>query len=671
LTVIGRKLGGAPSSEQRSRSRRSDDLKAAEQNQFQAQLLDLVQNIVVATDASGRVTYWNKFAEQRYGASRAEVLGKPVAEVIPFDQEPPPGLRETLARGEPWFGEVSANRANGPSVTTLLTVTPIKDDSGNMTGIVTVGLDVSERKRMEEALRETEARLRGFFENAASGLSVTDLEGRVVLCNPKLESILGYTGEELRGMSFAEFTHPDDVAEDAALFQELLAGKRDRYEVEKRYIRKDGKTVPVRLVVSVARTTDRRPTLLIAIAEDIAESKRIEQELRSSREQLEKSERFQRSLTVLSVLANSTLDLDEMLPRICSAVTTAFDMSAASIFLVSGQNTLELVGTTGLGMPVSLKCDATERPFAAGQAFCEGRPLYYDHMDGATLAAPIVLGGETIGALALVAKRFDRFDDSDLSNASQIAHVIAGAIRNARLYRSEQEIARQLRQMERSRTSFLRIMGHEVRTPLGQIIGFGDLLSAESDRLSERGQRYLANVQHAAQALLPLVQRSLDLMALYQEGVVLDQVRIGLEGLVKSALTRTHEKANAKNLSVNFEARESQLQTTGDVQRLAQVIDILLDNAVKFTAEGGWIQVALGRTNGHVDLSVQDSGCGVPEDLAAYIFSHGQADDPMTRGQGGTGLSLLTARRVAELHGGQLRLEPSEVGAHFVLSLPV
>src|SRR5205823_13315779 len=90
----------------------------------------------------------------------------------------------------------------------------------------------------------------------------------------------------------------------------------------------------------------------------------------------------------------------------------------------------------------------------------------------AVLAAPIFIGEEVAGALALVADRPDHFGEADLSLATQIAHVIGGALRNARLYRREHEAAGRLRQAARWRTAFLCIMAHELRTPLGQIVGF-------------------------------------------------------------------------------------------------------------------------------------------------------------------------------------------------------
>lgn len=140
-------------------------------------------------------------------------------------------------------------------------------------GIVINARDITLRKQMERELWESEARFRSIFEQTAVGISIADLDRRLLETNPAYQEMVGYTGEELFGREIAEFTHPDDLSTDAELHEELLAGKVDRYQREKRYIRRDGELVWVSATVSVVRDEKGVPQFLIGVVEDITERK--------------------------------------------------------------------------------------------------------------------------------------------------------------------------------------------------------------------------------------------------------------------------------------------------------------------------------------------------------------------------------------------------------------
>jgi PAS domain S-box-containing protein len=142
--------------------------------------------------------------------------------------------------------------------------------------------DVSERKQAELALRESEARFRGIFESAAIAIGLTTADGTVIAANPTYEVFLGYTEAEMQGLNFAEITHPEDLAVDIALTQELINGARDSFQLEKRYIRKDGQLFWARLTVSAIRNQQGEFQFTIAIIEDINDSKLREFALKES-----------------------------------------------------------------------------------------------------------------------------------------------------------------------------------------------------------------------------------------------------------------------------------------------------------------------------------------------------------------------------------------------------
>ena len=157
----------------------------------------------------------------------------------------------------------------------------------NLTGIVEDGSlvrawgtqrEVTERKRFEEELRESEERFRATFEQAAAGVAHVSLEGRWLRVNQKLSEIVGYSGEELLRMTFQDITHGDDLETDLEQVCRLLAGEIDTYSMEKRYIRKDGSIVWINLTASLVRDIEGPPKYFIAVIEDITERKRAEDE---------------------------------------------------------------------------------------------------------------------------------------------------------------------------------------------------------------------------------------------------------------------------------------------------------------------------------------------------------------------------------------------------------
>ncbi len=250
-----------------------------------ADLLDAVEQAVIATDNDGRILFWSRYAERLYGWAAEEVLGRPLRDLraSTLSESESAELAATVAAGGTWTGEVDVFRKDGTAFTALITDSPILVE-GRQVGVVGVSHDVTAEHRAEQKLRDSEARFRGTFENAAVGIAHVAADGRWLRVNDTLCDTLRYTREQLLTMSFQHVTHPADLDSDLDQVTRLLAGEADSYCLEKRYIRGDGQIIWVNLTVSLVRDSAGQPDYFISVIEDVTERLRVEAALHDSQE---------------------------------------------------------------------------------------------------------------------------------------------------------------------------------------------------------------------------------------------------------------------------------------------------------------------------------------------------------------------------------------------------
>jgi PAS domain S-box-containing protein len=222
-------------------------------------------------DETGRILEVNLKGAAMLGLERTRLTGRLLFRyVAPGDQDAYRGYLKRLFGAEQTEScEIRLVRRDGTQFEALLegAAAPGEDQSGPQCRLA-IG-DVSRRVALDEEMHASEARFRGIFEGAPMGISITDLDGRVLDNNPALQALLGYSAPELSGTHFRQFTHPDDLAADLGLFEELAAGRRDGYTLEKRYLRKDGRVIWGRLTLSLVRDSRAEPRFAIAMLEDL------------------------------------------------------------------------------------------------------------------------------------------------------------------------------------------------------------------------------------------------------------------------------------------------------------------------------------------------------------------------------------------------------------------
>jgi PAS domain S-box-containing protein len=449
--------------------------------------LDKFSAMVAYWDTDMRCRYANGAYERWFGVKPQELIGKHISNLLgPLYPLNRPYIEAAL-RGEPQeFERQIPDPAGGPVRHSLANYIPDAVD-GVVRGFFVLVTDISTVKRTELALRESEERFRLTLEEAPIGMASVGTDGRFLRVNRALCDILGYSAQELVGMTFQAVTHPEDLDADLALAGQLARGEIPRYSLEKRYIRKDGRIVDVELSGSVLHGPDGQPLHFIAQVEDITERKRTEAE--------------QQLLAELGPVLASTFDPEGISDGVVQLVTRRI----ADFCIVDSVDSLgegervqrkrvesRCSGKQGLADALlRVQLDRT-KPYLLSEAIRLRRPVLLQHPTDEDLAAlsqgpehlrilkalqivsmvavPMVAGERLIGGIALIASKGSReYDDRDARLAQELAWRIAISFENARLYAAA-------RQATKVRDEVLAIVAHDLRNPLSTIAMQAELL---------------------------------------------------------------------------------------------------------------------------------------------------------------------------------------------------
>jgi PAS domain S-box-containing protein len=263
------------------------------------ELVEHANSIILHWTRDGLITFLNEFGQRFFGYTEAEILGQHVVgTIVPETETTGRDLRPLMdhicANPHAFERNVNENmRRNGERVWIDWTNRFSLDDQGQVTGILSIGSDITEHQRTEEALRESEAGFRAMFEVACIGIAQADLRtGRWLRVNRRMCEITGYSAEEMLNLRIAEITHPADRALDSELFRRLVQGQAPDYRLEKRYLRKGGTVAWVNVNVTVIRDAAGQPLRTMATIEDITERRQAAEEKARLEEQLRQAQKL-------------------------------------------------------------------------------------------------------------------------------------------------------------------------------------------------------------------------------------------------------------------------------------------------------------------------------------------------------------------------------------------
>jgi signal transduction histidine kinase len=278
-----------------------------------------------------------------------------------------------------------------------------------------------------------------------------------------------------------------------------------------------------------------------------------------------------------------------------------------------------------------------------------------------------------IGGLTVNKRTPGEFSPEVIELLKTFATQSALAIQNARLFQEIADKSRQLEAASRHKSEFLANMSHELRTPLNAIIGFSEVLNERMfGELNEKQEEYLKDIYASGQHLLSLINDILDLSKVEAGRMELEVTDFDLPSAIDNALILVRERASRRGIRLGRAIDNRVAMIRGDERKVKQVLLNLLSNALKFTPEGGRIDVRAAINDGMAEISVADTGVGIaPEDQEA-IFEEFRQVGTADKKVEGTGLGLALSRKFIELHGGRIwvQSQPGK-GSTFTFTLPI
>jgi PAS domain S-box-containing protein len=628
----------------RKRKRRQERARCRSEQQFR-KLFEHHPDAVFLSMPRGEITAANPAACELFGLSEQEIcrLGR---EGLLDSSDPRLATameeRKRVGRAE---AELTGIRRGGERFP--VEVSSVLFGGGKLQSVVVVR-DISQRKRAEEKLRESELKYRRLLESIRDAFVIVDMQGRLLEFNSVYQSMVGYTAEELRQMTYRDLTPARWHASQARIIAEDILRHGHTEVFEKEYRRKDGTVFPVELRGFLVRDDAGEPIAMWGIVRDISVRKQAEAE----REYLLQELRLRQQRLSLAMQAGrgGAWDWDlvsgkawwspEMYELWDIERDTPMDLeNSLAVVDPRDREGLTRAIADAIERHVPLKHEYRIHTATRGERWMA--VLGHIHYDST---------GRAVRSLGIT---MDVTERKLAEEASARAKIKAEAANKAK-------------------SQFLANMSHEIRTPMTAILGYTELLMQSS--IPEEDRQYLEVVHRNAQSLLQLINDILDLSKIEADKVHLQRVRCSPHEVVEEVLSLMRVRADEKHLSL--EATYQHLlpaAVSTDPERLRQILVNLVGNAIKFTQQGG-VQIRVEIAPQHparLQFAVSDTGIGIQaEDFPKLFEPFSQVDSSFSRRHGGTGLGLALSQRLAHMLGGGIEVESKPGrGSTFTLSI--
>jgi PAS domain S-box-containing protein len=619
-----------------------------------ADLIRLAREAVIVFKLDGTVTLANRYCERLLGYSAGELRGQSVSQFWPKDSSPPLSmLLGQIANGNSYENfEIRAVRRDDTSFDFSLTLSPIRDERREVTGVLCLGLDMSLRARMQSAERD-QLFLASIVSSAADAIISKDLDGIITSWNKGAQKMFGYTAGEMVGQPALRLIPAGHADEERQILARIRRGERiEHYESER--LAKDGRIIQVSMTISPIK--DRMGQIVGAsnIAHDISE-----------RRQLQTAEAAQSFLGALVESAE-----DAIVSKDLNGVVTSWNPGAEKLF---GYTASEMIGK-----PIALLIPDNhndEEPQILSRIKRGERISHYEtrrvHKDGSLIDVSLTVSpikdslGRIIGASKIA---------RDISLQKKAAVRETELLKESLEARRAAEIARRhAEEANLAKDEFLAIVSHELRTPITAILGWTRMLS--SGKIGPEQQKNAFEVlDRNSRAQAQLIEDLLDISRIISGKLRIEFKAVDIVGVISAAVDSLLPASAARGIAVEQELSKDAGTIIGDTQRLQQVVWNLLSNAIKFSPRNSVVRIQLQRADSQIELRVIDKGSGINPVFLPHVFHRFSQENPsITRRNAGLGVGLSIVKSIVELHGGTVSAfsEGEGQGATFTVKIPI
>ncbi|NDJ17490.1 ATP-binding protein [Myxacorys almedinensis] len=553
------------------------------------------------------------------------------------------------------------------------------DAAGQPLRMLGTHTEITERKQAEEAIRQSESRLRLMIESAKDyAIFTLDLNGTIASWNSGAERLLGYLEIEAIGCSGQMIFTPEDNEQRRPEYEMQTALTQGRAENERWHVRKDGS----RFWAS---------GLMMPLLDDADQPQGFVKILQDKTTQRQAGERLRLLYETTSDLLSTDQPL-ALMHTLFSKLSGQLELDYYYNFMLEekdGQQRLHLKNHEGISEETAQALEW----IGLGEYLCglvaqERRQLIFDQAQlashpnaqgicalGVTAYAgqPLIAQGRLLGTLSFASRTRTHFTPEEVEVLQSTCDQVAIALERSNLITSIQQQAEQLRHANRIKDEFLAVLSHELRSPLNPILGWTKML--QSGKLdAAKTTQALATIERNAKLQAELIEDLLDVSRILQGKLRLTIRPVDLRLTVESAIETVSLAAEAKAIEIQTLLEAEVGDVSGDPSRLQQIVWNLVSNAVKFTPSGGRVEVRLSRVDHQAQITVIDTGKGISPEFLPHVFDYfRQADSATTRKFGGLGLGLAIVRHLVELHGGTVGVDSQGEGqgATFTVRLPL
>jgi len=613
--------------------------------------LNSIGDAVIATDADARVTRLNPVAEQLTGWLQAEATGRSVDEVFHIvnqetRQPAKTPVMETLARGtiQGLANHTLLIARDGSECAIADSCAPIRDRDGQVVGAVLVFRNVTSEYAVQQALRDSSARIQTVLNTLADGIITLRAHGGIIeTVNPAAEQMFGYPAAELIGQNFSVLIPELDRDQRNGSLEYYSASAEARASGLGREVvgrRKDGSTFPLEIAASEMWLAGQR--YFTGILRDITARKQVEAEQKRLDQRLRDQQFYTRSLIEANIDAIMTTDPYGIITDVNKEME-----------LLTGCTRDELIGA-----PFKNYFTDPERADAAIKLMlCEKKVTDYE------LTACARDGKKT--EVSLNATTFyDR--DRTLKGVFAAARDITERKRNEQaLQETNVELVSAKSTADKAnlaKSDFLSSMSHELRSPLNAILGFAQLMDSASPLPTAAQKESIDQILQAGWHLLKLINEILDLAVIESGKVSLSPESVSLAEVMSECQAMMEPQAQQRGISMTFPLFGHPLFVKADRPRLKQIVINLLSNAINYNKDQGTVTVSCTESvHDRIRISVADTGAGLPPAKLAQLFQPFNRLGQEAGGVAGTGIGLVVTKRLVELMDGVLGVE-SKVG---------